>query len=253
MATNVIWGAGTSLLVVILIRGVQVGLVRRYPLFYAYICCVFVKDIADLFTYHFAPNFYKPVYWPTELATIVASYAVIVEIFRGALKHNSGIARKSQKILLSLFALTIGYAATAILHREFVSVVHTIAELGRDLRYIEGGLLLVMLWLFVRYRIAVGRNLLGLIAGYSFWIGLNVVNLGLWLLPGNEGSVFLKRLLPLSYVAALTIWSFTLWSLQPEPVQPDENGIEHDYQLLAAKTRSVLASSSARLVRVMKP
>src|ERR1700741_3206071 len=105
MATNLIWWAGTSLLVIILIRGVQVGLVKKYPLFYGYIICVFMKDILDLLTYHFAPNFYRPVYWPTELATIVASYAVIVEIFRGALRHNSGIARKSQKILLSLFAL----------------------------------------------------------------------------------------------------------------------------------------------------
>jgi uncharacterized membrane protein len=253
MATNVIWWAGTWLLVIILIRGVQVGFVRKYPLFYAYISCVFLKDIVDLLTYHFAPSFYKPAYWPTELATIVASYVVIVEIFRSALRDNSGIARESQKILLFVFALTLGYAATAMLHREFISVTRTIVELGRDLRYIEGGLLLVMLWLFVRYRISVGRNLLGLIAGYSFWVGLNVVNLSLWLIPGNEESVLLHTLLPLSYVATLAIWCFALWSLQPEPARSNDNSIERDYQLLAAKTRSVLTRSSARLARVIRP
>ena len=151
-----------------------------------------------------------------------------------------------------MFVLTLSYAATDLLHGQFASASRAIAELGRDLRYIEGALLLVMLWLFVRYRILLGRNLLGLIGGYSFWVGLNVVNLALWFLPGNGFSVFLRRLLPITYVATLTIWCLALWSSQPEPAQSAENAIERDYELLAAKTRAALARTS-RLVRVMKP
>jgi hypothetical protein len=253
MEMNVIWWVGTSLVAAVLIRGVLVGHLRRFPFFYAYMSCVLLKEIVGLLSYQFATNFYEPLYWRTELATIVASYAVIVEIFRQSLRHNPGIARKAQKLLLAVFALTVSYAATDILQGQFATASRAIAEVGRDLRYIEGALLLVMLWLFVRYRILLGPNLLGLIIGYSFWVGLNVVNFAFLFLPGNEFSVLLRRLLPITYVATLTIWCVALWSSRPEPVQPTEGAIERDYELLAAKTRSILARSSARLVRVMRP
>jgi hypothetical protein len=110
-----------------------------------------------------------------------------------------------------------------------------------------------MLWLFARYRIPFGRNLLGLTAGNAFWVGLNVLNLALWSLPGNGVSLLLRSLLPASYLVTLGIWCATLWSARPDPVQPAENEIERDYEVLAAKTRAILARTSNRLVRAMKP
>ena len=253
MANTLIWSVGTSLLAILLFRGVRVGLFRKFPLFYAYVACVFVKGLVDQLSYLFVPSLFKPLYWYTEFATIVASYAVILEIFRQSLRHNPGVARKSQKLLLSIFTLTLSYAVTGILHGRSSSAYGVIVDLGRDLRYIEGALLLMMLWLFVRYRISFGRNLLGLVAGYSFWIGINIVNLAVWFLPGNAGSLLLRRMLPLTYIATLTIWCYALSSLQPDAAQQDENAIERDYDLLAVRTRSILARSSARLLKVMRP
>src|SRR5437867_7876013 len=71
METNVIWWTGTSVTAIVLIRGALVGLLRKYPLFYAYISCVLLKEIVGLLSYQFARNFYEPFYWPSELATIV--------------------------------------------------------------------------------------------------------------------------------------------------------------------------------------
>ena len=253
MDKQIIWWVGTSLTAVILIRG---GLARnstRYPLFYCYIGSVLLKEIVGLFCYQFYPHLYRPAYWLTELATIVASYAVMVEIFRHSLRHNPGISRKGQKLLLAAFAITVSYAATGLLHGRFADATRAIAEVGRDLRYIEGALLLLLLWLFVRYRILLGPNLLGLIVGYSFWVGLNVINLAIVFLPDNEFSTLARRLEPVTYVATLTIWCAALWSSRPEPVQPAEDAIERDYDLIAAKTRSILARTSHRFVRVMRP
>jgi len=253
METQIIWWTGTALVAVVLMRGALVGNLRKYPLFYFYIGCVLLKEVVGLLSYRFAPNLYKPLYWPAELATIVASYAVIVEIFRKSLRHNPGIARKAQTLLLGAFALAVSYAATDLLHGRFATATRAIAEVGRDLRYIEGALLLLLLWLFVRYRILLGPNLLGLIIGYSFWVGLNVVNLALLFLPDKEFSALPRRLVPITYVATLTIWCVALWSSRPEPVQPEEGAIERDYDLLAAKTRSILARTSDRFVRAMRP
>lgn len=253
METHVIWWVGTSLAALILIRGALAGNFSKHPLFYWYIGCVLLTDIVSLVCYQFAPNFYRRLYWPTELATIVASYAVIVEIFRQSLRHNPGIARKGQKLLFAAFALTVSYAATDLLHGRFADATRAIAEVGRDLRYIEGALLLLLLWLFVRYRILLGPNLLGLIIGYSFWVGLNVINLALVFLPDNQFSALARRLEPITYVATLTIWCVALWASRPEPVQPREGAIERDYDFLAAKTRSILARTSDRFVKVMRP
>jgi hypothetical protein len=253
METNAIWWVGISLAAVVLIRGGLAGNFRKYPLFYSYIGSVLLNEIVGLLCYQFARDFYGPLYWPTELATIVASYAVMVEIFRQSLRHNPGIARKGLKLLLAAFAFTVSYAATDLLHGRFANAARAIAEAGRDLRYIEGALLLLLLWLFVRYRILLGPNLLGLIIGYSFWVGINVINLALVFLADNEFSALARRLEPITYVATLTIWCVALWSSRPEPVQPTEGAIERDYDLLAAKTRSILARTSDRFVRVMRP
>ena len=252
METNAIWWVATSLAALILIRGVLAGNSSKYPLFYWYIGCVLLTDIVSMVCYQFAPNFYRPLYWPTELATIVASYAVIVEIFRQSLRHSPGIARRGQKLLLAAFGLAVAYAATDLFHGQFGDATRSIAEVGRDLRYIEGGLLVLLLWLFARYRILLGPNLLGLIIGYSFWVGVNVINLALVFLPNNEFSVLGRRLEPITYVATLTIWCVALWSSRPEPLQPREGAIERDYDVLAANTRSILARTSERF-RAMRP
>ena len=253
MLANFIWWTAIALEVVILLRSGLTGLLKKYPLFFSYIGCVLLTEIIRLLTNALAPKLYEPLYWPVELVTILASYAVMIEIFRWSTRHKPGIRRLTQRALLTVFALTVAYAASNFVHGKFSSPSRAVAALGRDLRYVEAGILLLMLWLLLRYRIPLGRNLRGLLIGYSFWVGVNVVNLALWFVPGNEFSILLRRLLPATYLFTLGIWCVTLWSVYPEPVQPAETKIERDYELLAAKTQAVLARASTRLARIMRP
>jgi hypothetical protein len=253
MFANFIWWTAIALEVVILFRSALTGLLKKYPLFFTYIACVLLKEIIGLLTRAWAPKLYEPLYWPADLATILASYAVIVEIFRWSTRHKPGIRRLTQRALLTVFALTVAFAASNFVHGKFSSPSRAVAALGRDLRYVEAGVLLLMLWLLLRYRIPLGRNLLGLLIGYSFWVGINVVNLAFWFVPGNEFSNLLRGLLPTTYVFTLGVWCVTLWSAYPEPAQPAETKIERDYELLAAKTQAVLARTSTGVVRIMRP
>ena len=250
MLSSLVWWVSIALELALLIRGFA-GLVRKYPLFYAYIGCVLAKDLACLVCYTFAPNLYANLFWPTELITIVASFAVIMEIFRGSVRHNPGIVRFTQTFLVIAFALTTFYVLVDVLQRGPTSVYRVIAALGRDLRLLEGTLLIVLLWLFVRYGIAFGRNLLGLTIGYSFWIGINLMDFA-FLYTGNESSVFLRRLLPACYMITLAIWCWTLWSVQTQPAQP-QTQMEHDYEFFAATTRAVIARTAHRLARAIRP
>ena len=127
------------------------------------------------------------------------------------------------------------------------------AELGRDLRYVQGALLILMLALFGYYRIPAGRNLKGLIFGYGLFIATTITNIAIRSQPGNELSLLMRKLQPAIDLVTLTIWSVALWSHQPEP-QPDPRvRIERDYQVLAGQTRMMLARAFAYLGRAIRP
>src|SRR5262249_55052494 len=158
-------------------------------------------------------------------------------IFRWMLKNSPGAASAAQKLLLFVFVLTTTFVVADLLSRGGASLSRVAADLGRDFRYVEGALLLLMLWLFGRFRILAGRNLFGLILAYSFWVGLNIMNFALLSFRGNELSIWLRQVFPFFYFVTLVIWCVSLWSLQPEPVQPAESLIERDYQVFVAKTR----------------
>jgi hypothetical protein len=253
MFADFIWCIAITLGAAILLRGTQTGLLKKYPLFFTYIGCVLLAEIIGLLTNTFAPKLYEPLYWPADLATILASYAVMAEIFRWSTRHKPGIRRATQRALLTLFAVTAAYTASTLVHDKFSSASRVVVALGRDLRCLQAGALLLMLWLLMRYRIPLGRNLRGLLIGYSFWVGINVVNLALWFIPGKEFSNLLRGSLPTTYDLTLTIWCVTLWFAYPEPVQPAETKLERDYELLAAKTQAVLARTSRSLERIVRP
>jgi hypothetical protein len=253
MDTNLIWLSAIALETAVLFRGLRAALLKKYPLFYAYIGCVLLIEVLRISCYKVSPNFYPAFYWNTELVTIAASYAVVFEIFRLALRHNPGVARVSKKLLLIVFVIAVTYAASDLVHGGFASVARATADLGRYLLYVKGALLLVMLWLFGRYRISFGRNLLGLTVGYSLVVGLDVINLALLSLPGHEYSVGLRKLLPITYLVTLIMWCASLWSVQPDPVQPAESAIDRDYDFLVAKTMAAFAQLSARGGRTFRP
>jgi hypothetical protein len=253
MDTNLIWLIAIALEAAILFRGLRTGLQKRYLLFYCYIGCLLLIEVLRFLCLSLTPNLYSAFYWQTELVRIVASYAVIFEIFKRVLRHNPGVARIAQDLLLVVFVVALTYAASDLLHGGFASVPRATADLGRYLLYVESAVLLVMLWLFGRYRISFGGNLLGLTLGYSLLVALDVVNLAFLSTPGNESSIGLRKLIPITHLITFIIWCASLWSSQPELLPPAESAIDRDYALLAAKTRAALAHMSTRVGRTLGP
>lgn len=254
MLAYIVWLTGIAFEIALLIRGAVAGLVKRYPLFYTYIGCVLIKELVGFGSYILAPNSYAIIYWPTELVTVMASFAIIIQIFRAAVKHNPGMVRFIQNVLLISFCATTLYACVDFSNRGFTSIYRAIEGLGRDLRFVEGALLVMLLWLLMRYRISLGRNLSGLVVGYSFWVGINLTYFAFLPAPGDKSAsqVLVRALISGSYTMTLAIWCWTLWSQHAEPFRPSVQ-LEHDYEFIASRTRSVLARTSNRVARAMKP
>ena len=247
-------GSGAiTLELIVLLRGLTTGLLRKYFLFYFYLASVFLAEIVRFVCYQFTPNSFSTLYWYSELVLVIFSYCVVIEIFRQAFQHSAGLARLTRRLLMIVLTVAVTYASLDIFRNGFGSLPRATADLGRYLRYIEGMLLLLMLWVFARYRISMGRNVLGITLGSVFWVSVNITNLTFLALPGNGLSVPVRKLLPLAYLATLLIWCLTLWSVQTDTEQPHESEIDRDYRLLASRTRAALARTSNRLVRVVRP
>jgi hypothetical protein len=253
MAANLIWLGSAVLEAVVLFRGWKTGLLRRYPFFYTFLAWILLTEILRFWSYQQFPNSYQAVFWDTRFVTVAASYAVCVGIFKRGLRHNKGVAGAAQKLLLAVFVVALSYAASAFVHGRHSSVASIAADLGAYLSYTEALLLLVMLWLFARYRISFGRNLLGLTLGYSLWVGSEVMIVVLLFLPGNGASMALRNMAPLVFLLALVIWCASLWHFDAEPPPATEPAIDRDYALLAARTRAALSHLSFLLGRTLRP
>jgi len=252
MFSHSVWWIGIALQCALIIRGSFTGNLSRFHLFYCYIACVLFKDVAVLVAYEFIPSAYAVVYWPMELATVLASFAVIVEVFRGTVRHNPGIVRFVQHFLLAAFAITTMYVFATFSYRDLTSIYRGIEQLGRDLRLVEGALLIALLWLLIRYRISLGRNLVGLIIGYSFWIGINLADFAFLPSPGDETSHFLRVVIPTSYTITLAFWCSVLWHAHAEPAQSSSQ-LDQDYDLLLGKTRVLIGRTLHSVTKAMKP
>jgi hypothetical protein len=252
MSANFLWWLCILLETTLLVRGISSELAKKYRLFYGYIICILGGEVLRLIYYQFARDFYGSVYWYTELATVVASYAVIIEILHQSLRSYPALSKPVTRTLCIIFALTVSYACCDLLANGFASFARLAADLGRDLRFVEGALLLMMLWFFGRHRLPLGRNLGGIAIGSAIWIGANVINLAFLSLHGQEFSAFLRELLPITYLLALIIWCFSLWSAAPSCARCLTTEPEEHLGLLTIKTRSMVTGISRRFLKALR-
>lgn len=248
MVPYLIWWGAITLGVLLLLRAFEERLLRRYPLFYSYVAWALLVDFVRFYLYRVRPGSYQEFYWGSELVSILAAYGVILEIYKRALENHPGPARRAQNLLLFVLFVTATKVVVNTLGSPSGSWVLAIAELGRNLRNVQGALLIVMLGLFGYYRIPAGRNLRGLICGYAFFIATSISSLAFRARLQNELSLLMQKLQPVLYLIALVIWCVALWSYQPEP-QPDP---ELDYPRLVRQTRGLLARTFTYVWRVIR-
>src|ERR1700742_2610319 len=97
---------GTVLELILVIRGVERELLRRYPVFYSYVAFVLISDLL-VFAFRPSPHPYLYFYWITEFAGLLLGCFVFFEFYRVALKPYPGTARMARAVLAVLFAIAI--------------------------------------------------------------------------------------------------------------------------------------------------
>ncbi len=253
MLNFLIWWASIAVESLILFRGLRHNLFGKYPLFHAYIACVLIFSVSMILVLGQGDDWYRHWYWVGQLVTLIVGYGVMLEILNHTLAPYPGAERFGTIMVLGIFAAIFFYVMIQTLRMPRWSPELSTLELERDLRAVQAVVLAAILGIIFYYRIAIGRNLQGLIIGYGLYIGTSLVSLGVRAYAGSQVEAAWNVLQTCSYLLSLTIWAAALWSYQPNPVQEGLAGVEADYETLVRKTREMLEAMRSRMLKAARP
>jgi hypothetical protein len=247
MLTMTLWSLAILLEALLLVRGLQEGLVRRFPLFYFYILFVFVEELLRFSSYRWYPSHYTQVYWATQFPTLVIGSALIFEIYRVGLRSFPGTARMARNLLLIVFGAIFAKTLANPPDGFFLWLAKASEDLERNLRIVQALAILTLVSVFLWYAIPFGRNLKGILFGYGLFIILRVIQLTIWYKSWGDFGLFWIHAEAVSYLLVLGLWASALWSTHPIPEATPATQLENDYEVLVASTRYQLRRSLARL------
>jgi hypothetical protein len=246
MFAQSIWLAGICLEALLVFRIWRARNFRVYPLFLSYVTFVLVQEILSYSVVHLYPALYPGVYWSTEFVGVFAGCAVVLEFYWIALAQFPGVAKLARSALLLVFLLTFSRVLLTAMQGAHGWSLLLIVQLERDMRFVQTAAILSLLFLFLQYRIPIGRNLRGIILGYGLFLGINILNLTYLGRFGGEVQLIASQIQSSAYFIALCVWTVFLWSYSPQPSAAG-NPLGYGYRQIADETQEQLARTRSEV------
>ncbi|MGA8222162.1 MAG: hypothetical protein WB780_10960 [Candidatus Acidiferrales bacterium] len=238
----------------ILYRALRGNYARKYPLFYAFTAIVLIVDIIRTPAYHLgSPLLYRNIFWPTQFLCLVVGYGVILEVIRKALDPYAGAERFARISVLAVFAAVFSFVTFQTLTHSNWTPAACYGELERDLRGVQVLVLMGVLTIVSYYRVALGRNLKGIILGYGLFIAASVISPALRSYFGAPLEKVWEFGPPSVYMTSQLIWVAALWNYSPNPAPEMPPRLESDYESLALRTKGALGAMRSQIGRAVRP
>jgi hypothetical protein len=231
------WISGILLELLLLARGVRTRLVAKYPVFYIYVIFVLFQSIVRFCVYHWYPLRYMESYWYTEFFAVIVGSGVLFEIYQKGLAPYPGTARLARNLLALVFVVAVGKALAASLRGPMWWPARTTAELERNLRAVQAFAILGLVILLLAYSIPLGRNLRGIVMGYTLFIATSLANLAALASPGHEFQHVWSYSQQLFYLLVLCIWTVSLWNISSHSALPTGAETSSPYKVSEQQTR----------------
>jgi hypothetical protein len=208
----------------LLLRARRAGFLSQFPLFYSYITYVLASSILLLPLYFLKPQLYLTIYWFSYLVTLLAEFAVLLEVADHIFKPYPAIRRLGQLltavVCMALFSV---YIIPALMQHRSSSIAFL--ELEKRTSLTKAVLIIVLLAAARLYHLPIDRNISGMLLGFATYLALVTANTALaeTLGRGVYGDAY-GLVEPLGYFLGLGIWIFALWSYEPVlPGRPDSS------------------------------
>jgi hypothetical protein len=253
MLSTLLWLAGLLFEFLLLVRALQAKTFTKYIYFYAYILGVFCVSVGLYIGRAVSPEFYEAWYWPTQFATLALGCGVVLEIVRQALAAYHGAERIARLASWAVFVATFCYWEWYAARRAEWLPFDTTVLLERDLRVIQALVMATVLAVVFYYRIELGRNVIGMIVGFGFYVGMSLTTLAVRAFAGPRFNAAWAILQTTSYLLATVVWTFALWSYHPNPAAPVLAPAGAEYDALVHGTKARLEMVRSHLRGVARP
>lgn len=203
---------------VLILRGLGSKLFRVFPLFYSYIVYCSCGFLGMYMIYWLDPQVYPSAYWIYYLVSILVEFTVLLEISDQIFKPFPAIRNLGRALTI---VISIGFGLIYILPAILGATHRRAALLDFTLRAcVTKAIILAVLFYAARfYGSELGRNVAGLMLGFSIYLAMNIPMMaaGKSFVPAVGASI-LWVMSPLATGLCLLVWNLALWDIVPAPV-----------------------------------
>jgi hypothetical protein len=229
-----LWWGGAILLLLLIFRMAGIGLLARYPFFTAYIAAVLAESVVLFAIQPPTSKRYWVAYWISEFVTAALSFGIAWDGYNEALAQYPGVRRMARSLLSLLFAVLGAKAVVASWGNPLHNLPSAIGEFERDLRLLLALSLLALVGLVVQYAIPLSRNVLFLLIGFGFYLGVRVATLNFLFEPQTASARWLSLTLQSAWNITALIWIIGMWSYVP--VRAPDSPLEVNYDRASRQT-----------------
>jgi hypothetical protein len=202
----------------LLLRGIVNRLYRLYPLFYSYIAFGFCCSLALYVVRWRFPAGYPSAFWIYYLINILVEFTVLVEISDQIFKPYAAI-RNLGRAITAVISLTLGVVYVLPIVLVPGRTRHVLLEFSLRAAATKAIILCVLFLVARHYGSRLGRNLGGIMLGFSVYMAIEVVVMAA---ATTFGSALYARVLwfmsPIEIALCLLVWTVSLWNFVPVPV-----------------------------------
>lgn len=179
-----------------------------------------VSGFVGFAAYLFAPSYYVTFFWVRFLIIILAEFAVLVEVSDQIFAPYPAIRQVGCFLTMCicgafLFAYVIPpFAASQ--PPDF-----PIHDLIKTTSLVKGVIIIALLGAARYFRLPLGRNISGIILGFSLYLGINFANFAVRekFGPALYGRTF-SIIGPVSYILCMLVWTVALWRAESTALCP---------------------------------
>ena len=246
MLIYALWSITLGLQALLITAAVYRGLFRKYLGFYTYLTATILVSAARFYVRSAHREAYLGFYWWTELGLVAMGFAVTFGIFNSVLRYYPGVRTMANFFATGAFMFVAAQAGIQAATGDLREVIGGVMRFQRHMRFLEITLLALLTMLILYYCIPLGRNVRGLLLGYSLYLISSAVMITARGFATPSSQNLIETVRQFSGIVTALIWVTMLWRFDPSPV-PVNNELEQDYAFAAARTRTAIAHARSRL------
>jgi hypothetical protein len=201
----------------LVLRGAVSRIFRVFPLFYSYVIYIFCGFFSMYVIYWLDPKIYPSAYWLYYLVSTLVEFTVLVEISDHVFRPFPAIRNLGRALTLVIsIALGLAYILPSILestHRRPALLTFALRA-----SVTKAVILAVLFYVARHYGADLGRNVSGLMFGFSIYLAMTIAMLaaGKAFEPALSANI-LWVMGPLAATLSVLVWTIYLWELTPMP------------------------------------